>query len=317
MKDRTILAIKGLAIIGVVFHHLINRRHDPHAEEWLRMLMMLFNWCVLAFICVSGYLHALSDSRRLKGAVEFTFLRFNRLMVPFLLLVVGFSLIYEVLQILHVPFMTAKVPPGFFSKIAVSLWPVKTTVGEQLYYLPILFAASVVFVLVRGILGVPGVAALAMITFIVGLRFYPDQFTGFSLGFFLWSLCFYAAGYLLFNYRAKTNHVRLTLVVCTAILILFSGHLGIIRCVPLWMIAEGSLLKLAHIPGMPSLGEASGTIYIYHTPFILQPMVIASTYLHGAVPQFIGAIMAGAVAAGICHLFYHRLKNTSAKILLI
>jgi hypothetical protein len=317
MKDRTILAIKGLAIIGVLFHHLINRRHDPQAADWIRVLLTLFNWCVLGFICVSGYLHAWSDSRRLKAVAEFTLLRFNRLMVPWLLLIVVFALIWQTLQALHISNIAVKIPPDFLSKIVVSLWPVDATVGEQLYYFPILFAASVVMVLIRSLLGLVGVAALSAITFTAGLAFFPDSFTGFRLGVFLWSLCFYAAGYLLFSYRTKAGHVRVTLIVGTVILVLFSGYEGIIRCLPLWMIAEGSFLKLSAIPGLPGLGEASGTIYIYHTPFLIQPLVIASTYLHGAVPQFIGALFAGATALGICYLVYHLLKNTRAKILLM
>jgi hypothetical protein len=317
MKDRTILAVKGLAIIGVVFHHLVNRREDPQVTEWIKVLPSLFHWCVLAFICVSGYLHALSDSRRLKSVTEFTFQRFNRLMIPWLLLIIVFALIWQGLQMLHLNIAVA-IPRDFFGKIAVSLWPVTmASVGEQLYYLPILFGTSVAFVAIRSLLGLAGVWVLAVTTFIVSLRFYPDLFTGFSPGVFLWSLSFYAAGYLLFCHRTKAGHVRLTLVVCTIILVCFSGYSGIIRCLPLWMIAEGSFLRLYHIPGLESLGEASGTIYIYHTPFILQPMVIASTYLHGAVPQFIGLLLAAAIALGICNLFYHLLKNTRAKILLM
>jgi hypothetical protein len=317
MRDRNILAIKGLAIIGVIFHHLINRRHDPQAVEWLHVLLVLFNWCVLAFICVSGYLHAASDSRRMKSAPEFTFLRFNRLIVPWFLLILAFSLIWQALQMLHVSGIAIKIPVDFFGKIAVSLWPVQETVGEQLYYLPVLFGASVIFVLVRSVCGMPGVGALTALTFIPGLLYYPQKFTGFSLGVFLWSLCFYAAGYLLFSYRDKVQHVRLTLVVVTAILILFSGYAGLIRCLPLWMIVEGSVLRLPQIPGLARLGDAAGTIYIYHTPFILQPLVIASTLLHGAVPQFLGALAAGSVAIGICYLFHHLLKDTRAKVLLM
>jgi acyltransferase len=317
MKDRTILAIKGLAIIGVALHHLINRRHDPHATEMIRACLVVFDWCVLAFICVSGYLHAMSDSRKLKSPCEFIVNRFKRLIVPWLLLIFAFSIIWQILQALHISNIAVKIPPDFIGKITVSLWPANATVGEQLYYFPVLFAVSVIFVTIRGFLGMIGVAALVVVSFTVSLTYFPESFTGFHLGVFLWSLCFYAAGYLLFNYRAKANYIRITLILGTIVMILFSGYDGMLRCLPFWMVAEGNLLKLSSLPGLPSLGEASGTIYIYHTPFIIQPLVIASTYLHGAVPQFLGALGAAATAIGICYCIHHLLKNTRAKILLM
>lgn len=109
-KDRTILAIKGLAIIGVVFHHLVNRRQDPLTSELVVSLLILFHWCVLAFIAVSGYLHAWSDTRRVKGVAEFVFLRFNRLLIPWLALIIFFALIWQTLSALHVSNIAVKLP---------------------------------------------------------------------------------------------------------------------------------------------------------------------------------------------------------------
>jgi hypothetical protein len=317
MKDQTILAIKGLAIIGVVFHHLVNRREDHQSAQWVLILVALFHWCVLAFIGVSGYLHAWSDSRRVKSVGEFVQQRFIRLMVPWVCLIVGFALIWQTLQLLHVPNIGVKIPPSFFSKIAVSLWPVTATVGEQLYYLPILFGASVIFTIVHRVLGTLGVLALVVATFVAGLAYFPNEFTAFRLGMLIWAICFYAAGYLLFQYREKVGHIRMTLIVATAFLFFFNGHYGVLGSVPLWLIVEGSRLRLAGIPGLPSLGEASGTIYIYHTPFIIQTLVIAATYLHGPVAQFIGVLCAEAIAIAICYTFYHLAKDTRAQVLLM
>ena len=317
MKDRTILAIKGLAIIGVAFHHVMNRRFDQQASDWLQVLVTLFDWCVLAFFCVSGYLHALSDSRKVRSVREFTKLRFYRLLIPYIVLILLYSCIWQVVQALHIPNIGAKIPEDFIGKIRNALWPVDNEVAQQLYYLPLLFAVSVLLALIQFCLRLSGLWAASLLTFGAGLRYFPASFTGFSLGVFLWAICFYAAGYLLFHYRKERTAIRVILLASTILLVLFSGYLGLVRCVPFWLLTEGSWLKLDQAPVLPALGDASGTIYIYHTPFIIQPLAIAATYLHGPLAQCVGAIFAAFIAIGVCYLIFVLLKDTRAKVLLL
>jgi hypothetical protein len=317
MKDRTILAIKGLAIIGVVFHHIANRRLDHQAAGWLQVLIVLFNWCVLAFFCISGYLQALSDSKRTRPVWEFTQVRFNRLVVPYILLIILYASIWQIIQAFHIPNIAVKIPNDFFGKMRDSLWPVDNQVAQQLYFFPLLFVVSLILVIIQSRIGLFGMWAASLITFGVGLKFFPASFTGFSLGVFLWAICFYASGYLLFHYRTQKASIRVILFAFTLLLVIFSGYLGIIRCLPLWLIAEGAFLRLDHTPLLGRLGEASGTIYIYHTPFIIQPLAIAATYLHGPLAQFIGAMFAAFIAIGACYLLFELLKDTRAKVLLM
>ena len=318
VKDQAILALKGLAIIGVVSHHITNRRLDPTALEVLKAVPMAFHWCVLCFIALSGYLHALSDSRRPKGVGAFLWQRGTRLLIPWVVLVFLYATVWQVLQSLHISGIGVRIPPGFIDKLTTSLWPVDqvAVVAEQLYYLPLLFGASAVFICVRK-LGLSAVWATLMLTVMAGLLLFPGQYMMFRLGSFVWAIASYAAGYLLFRFRTNVSHVRLTLAVATAVLIVYSGWYGLLGSIPFWLIAEGSNLRLGSIPGLASLGEAAGTIYIYHTPFMVQPLSVAAAHLPGWPLQVVGELVAGAIAIGICYLLHHGLKNTRAKFLLM
>ena len=93
--------------------------------------------------------------------------------------------------------------------------------------------------------------------------------------------------------------------------------MGIIRCVPFWLIAEGTTLQLDRVPFLVKLGEASGTIYVYHTPFIVRFLVISATFLPGLFIQLIAINLDAWIAIGLCYLLFESLKNTRAKVLLM
>jgi hypothetical protein len=317
MKDRTILAIKGLAIIGVVFHHIANRRLTVEAGDWMKETIFLFDWCVLAFFCVSGYLQAMSDAKKHRSFVEFTRVRFARLVVPWVLLALLYTCLWQVVQALHIPNIGVHVPPSFVGKLEDVFWPLDSTVAQQLYFFPILFAVSIVLVVVQLGLGVNGMWAAAWTSGVVGLAYFPHFFTGFSWGVFVWAICFYAGGYLLFHYRAKRPDVRVVLIAVTAVVIFFSGAYGIIRCIPFWLLVEGATIRLDRAPLLGRLGDASGTIYIYHTPFIIMPLAISASYLPGPVAQFAGLLLAAAIAIAICCVLFEQLQKTRAKFLLM
>jgi acyltransferase len=317
MKDRTVQALKGLAIIGVVLFHITNRRFDQQVIGWMHDIIILFGWCVLGFFCVSGYVQALSDSRKNKSVLEFTRNRFQRLLIPFFILVFVYSCLWQVVQAFHVGELGKTVPPGFLAKLEQAVWPVDSQVAQQLYFFPLLFGISLVLIVVQKRLGLYGMWTAAVVGFAVGTAFYPNNFTGFNGGVFLWGIGFYSAGYLLFHHRNDVIGIRMVLFVVTLLLMVFNGEHGLIRCIPLWLLAEGHALRFDRLPLLGRLGDASGTIYIYHTPFIIQPLVIAATLLPGAPLQFTGALLAAAVAIAICCAIYEGLKNTRAKVLLM
>ena len=317
MKDRTILALKGLAIIGVVFHHVTNRRLDPQAADWILLVIDIFQWCVLAFFCVSGYLQALSDSRKKRPLQEFVRLRVTRLLVPWVLLAVFYSCIWQILQALHIHNIGVKVPPTFIGKLEDVLWPLDSNVAQQLYFFPLLFAVSLVLVVVQAQAGLYGLWIAALVGASIGLRYYPYLFSSFAWGTFAWAVSFYAAGYLLYHYRAQKTAIRVALLAITIVMVIFSGYYGIIRVIPLWLLTEGPLLRLERVPLLERLGEASGTIYIYHTPFMVIPLTIAAASLPGPVAQFAGLLLTVAIAITLCTVIYELLKNSRAKVLLM
>jgi acyltransferase len=316
-RDQTVLAIKGLAIVGVVFHHILTRRADPTVAQWLQAIITAFNWCVLAFICVSGYLHALSEERRKRTVGEFVGNRLRRLMIPYFALFFFYACVWQLLQALRLPDIGARVPPSFWGKLASSLWPVDNMVAQQLYYLPLLFAISCVFIVAQAIFRDRGLGVLAAVSFICGLTLFPGDFTGFSLGVFTWGLFFYAFGYLLFQFREQPARVYLVVLILAVVLICVSGLDGLVRAVPLGLLACGPLLRLGQWPLLSGWGEASGTIYVYHTPFIILPLSLLVYRVHGAIPQFASCVAGVVLTILICQAFHFALRKAPAKILLM
>ena len=319
MKDRTVLALKGLAIIAVAFHHVSNRRLDPDVVDWVKIMLFCFHWCVLGFFLVSGYLQALSDSKKQRSLLEFTRVRVWRLIVPFVLFVLFYSCLWQIVQSFHVPNLAIKMPTDLIGKITNGLWPIhqEAQAGEQLYFFLLLFGVSMALVVVQKLLGIYGMWAAAVSAAVAGTIYFPENFTGFFWGVFVWGIGFYAGGYLLYHYRDRKTAVRIALLIATVLLIACDGHVGIIRCIPLWLLAEGATIGFDRIPLFQRLGEASGTIYVYHTPFLLQPLVIIATYLPGKFGQFFGIFLAVTVAIGLCYLLFESLKNTRAKVILM
>jgi acyltransferase len=317
MRDRTILGLKGLAIIGVVLHHISNRRLDPTTVEYISLTVQFFQWCVLGFLLVSGYLQAMSDSRKPKTLLEFLKARVNRLLVPFVVLTFFYSVLWQLLQATHIPNIGLRVPHDFLGKLETTLWPVSSQVAQQIYFFPLLFGISVVMVLCQKTLGLWGVAIAMFISAGFGLAFYSDVYTGFSWGVFIWGVSFYGAGYLMFHYRSEKLALRLALFGITFVFVMCNTDNGIIRVIPLWLLGEGSTFRLDRMPLLDRIGDASGTIYIYHSPFVILPLVIAVTHLHGAVTQYIGILGAVAIAIAICCLIFESLKNTRAKVILM
>ena len=317
MKDLHLQAIRGLAIIGVVFHHVVNRRFDAETVDWTWAFVYLFDWCVLAFFCVSGYLQALSDSKKQRSLGEFVRIRFHRLMVPYFLLFLFYACVWQVVQMFHIPGVGLHVRHDFLLKLRDAAWPRDSQVAQQLYFIPLLFAVSTLLALVHAVFGLKGMWVAAWLAAVVNLAYFPHHLTGFKWDVFLGGTCFYAAGYLLFHYRDRPAAIRIVLLAFTGVSIIFSPDNGIIRCIPLWLVSEGSLLRLELLPLICRIGDASGTIYIYHTPFIILPLVIVSTHLPGPVAQFAGILLAVAISIAVCCALFELLKNTRARVLLM
>jgi peptidoglycan/LPS O-acetylase OafA/YrhL len=317
MRDRTILAIKAVAITGVVLQHLANRRFDEHTLAAINVLPQVFSWSLLAFISISGWLHALSDCRKPKTAVEFLRIRALRLLVPYVCLVCFYALIWQVIQAVGLQNVGIHQPAGFWQKIYCTLpGPHYEPVAEQLYFLPLLF---VITSLVRVSLTAAsrgGVAWICGLSLIGGVLFFPNSpNTGFSTGMLLFGTFCYSAGYLLFLHRNLGARwwvvIAVSLLVCAVL-----GPDGIPKVIPVIILAAVPHLAFLNSRFFDYMGEASGTIYLYHTPFILQPLVILSTAL-GAPWRLAGALVSAALAIFACAIFHHAFKHTRVRALLM
>jgi hypothetical protein len=316
-RDKGILILKAVAIIGVVFHHIHNRRLDPEARAWLSFLPPLFSWCVLMFLAISGWLHALSDERKSRPVGEVFVSRTLRLLVPFGGLVFCYAVVWQILQLSGAVPLGGDVPSGFLAKILSSLWPVQQTVADQLYFLPMLFAISLIVHTVRR-LGGPGALVLfACCAFVTGLAFFAGSpNTGFLPGVFVWGLFSYAGGFLLFRFKSRRE--ILFLLGCFSVaIVLVVGASGMAKVFPLIVLASMRGFRLASWPLLPFLGEASGTVYLYHQPFLLQTMLIGVAKLPTWQLQVLAAIGSSAFAMAICCAMYLALRSTRFRVILM
>ncbi len=195
--DTAILSLKAIAIVGVVTHHILNRRIDPQALDCLE-IHPYFSWAVLLFFAVSGWLHALSQEKRSRTFGQFLHVRMQRLVVPFVAVVVLYSIIWQVMQMTRIFQPEARVPEVFWQKIVYSLWPVNQTVADQLYFLPMLCVISLV---AHGLVCLGGrraIAGLTVVAMLLGLVLFPTSpNVGFLPGVWAWGIFCYGAGFLI------------------------------------------------------------------------------------------------------------------------
>lgn len=318
MRSSAIFSIKGLAIIGVVFHHISNRRLDASVTDSLATIQAFFSWAVLLFLSVAGWLQAVSEEKKQSGLVDFLKVRFFRLIVPYFLLVFLYALVWQILQVFNFSGVGVRLADSFSGKIYCSLSPVcYEPVAEQLYFLPMLFVISIFARLFTSVLGrVQGTALLLFFSLILALGLTPDsKNTGLSTGFFLFGLYCYTSGFLLRAWRKDRRCVPCVLFGVALVLWLAeSGSLS--KVVPVLVVMTINWFEKLRIVGLNLVGEAAGTIYAYHTPFLLQPMVI---FVSKSPVEFqlIGAIFSAITAVVILTTVHHQLKKTRLRVFLL
>lgn len=311
-KDTAILSLKAIAIVGVVTHHILNRRIDPQAHEWLE-IYPYFSWAVLLFFAVSGWLHALSQEKRGRTFGQFLAVRVQRLALPFIAVVILYSILWQVLQVTGVFQPEARVPSGFLQKIVYSLWPVNQTVADQLYFLPMLCVISIG---AHGLVCIGGRRLIAVgtgLALLLGLVFFPTSpNVGFLPGVWAWGSFCYGAGFLIRT--NKSSHLFWTCVGLLALAIFIrAGWDGWAKVLPIILLGAMYWLKLDRMKFLHPLGEASGTVYIYHQPFLLQGLLIGVSMIPVWQLQVVGVYGAAAFDILICSLYYFAVRGTRLK----
>lgn len=317
IESKAILSVKAAAIIGVVFHHIANRRFHPDAQDTATFLAELFGWVVFAFIGLSGWLHAMSQERRPRGVLTSIGMKFRRLMIPYASLVLLYAAIWQGIQRFGIAGIGDRLPKSFLSKIYRSFTGGDfEPVAEQLYFFPLLFFVAVLGVVAINAHHLFGPALLAAASLVAGILLTPDSAdSGFSAGVFLFAIFSYSAGILLFHFRE--NKHRWTAVILVSVIVILSTHLdNWTKVAPLFLMAGLPGLKRFSLPPLEWIGKASGTIFAYHTPFILQPMIVISARLPDG--YHIPAMLASsALAILVCATAHHVLKTTPLRRLLL
>ena len=175
---------KGLAIILVVFGHLV-AREDPAGVGWygpLRMVVYLFH--MPFFFYLSGYVAVLSGADRALTAVSAR-RRAWRLLVPFfgfgVLILAGKLTLGRVLAV-------DNVPPGFAPGLSALLWDTGHSPAPSVWYLFALFVYATALPVLSRSLGTVGLLALGLALF--ALPAPPVAYLDRICGYFV----FFAAG---------------------------------------------------------------------------------------------------------------------------
>jgi acyltransferase len=317
-KNRAIFVFKGIAIIGVVAHHLANRRFTEPMRGEIVWFSGVTDWVVPAFILVSGYLHGLSHMRKCTEMNAFVISRARRLMLPFVIVGIIYGILYSVLTntgILRDP----NGPDMFWWQ---RCWACLTSqpggVGEQLYFFPFLFVISCMGVILLTAIRYKkkGVFASAAVMFALALLLVCTNSGGYS---FIWPLERLAYGiglYLLgFGLSTQKQEIRYWSWVAggAVLLLLLLGKPSLVQLVfPVLLLSVLLAVDAGWTP-LERVGEAAGTIFLYHTPFVLQPMLILIAARVPAQLQVIGAYAAGLAVVLIFTIVHLVLAKTRLK----
>lgn len=312
-RSTAILNVKAIAIVGVALHHIVNRRFDSGTLAQIELVKELSSWCVLVFLAASGWLHALSLSRRPVGFGSFLRRRALRLLLPYVALTLLYTAVWQVVQTVAPGVISDRLPAGFWEKVAGAFSPqAYRPVAEQLYFLPLLFLVSILAHGARLWLGKPALFVLGLLLWIGGIALGPGTV---NTGFTTAVLCFgggsYLAGFLLQDCRSPLRRWGAVLSISGATL----GILGIAefsKVVPLLVLAGLPVFAFPRWKWLSKLGEASGTVFAYHTPFLLQPLIIVASGLPVAW-QFPAAIGAALASVAICAVGHHLLAGTKLR----
>lgn len=316
MKDRTIFALKGVAIAGVLLHHIQNRKFSAEITGQLNVLSEIFAWCVLLFIATSGWLHGASEEKKGRTIRDFILNRCRRLLLPFLLLIVLYAAIRQGLQLFGLQDGGGRISPRFITKVLESFPFIPgvpyNPVAGQLYFLPLLFVISCVTHTVHVLFDARGVLACSLLSLSAGVYFTPDApNTGFSLGMILFGLFCYSAGFAMYRWRAVKNR-SIGVVLISVAVVCVLGLAGLPKVVPLLLLECMYFSRLGSVPLLDKVGEASGTIYAYHSPFILNPLIILVTRCPKGF-QLIGVVAAVIISIAMCTYAFDRLRATPFK----
>ena len=279
-RNHTVDFIKCICIVGVVLHHCSNRRLLPEVQNVFSCVAYLTDWCVIAFIGLSGFLEGkrLAPNKDLK---VFIVRDCTRLLVPFVLLSVLYSGLFQIADLCGFA-LRSSVSSTFTGKLLDTLLCRESGIAEQLYFLPLLFTIRIACRFASRMIPYLFVITTAYIMWFVD----EVQLTGFSQVTCLLGLLAYILG------LTASKHLKLALSVAliAGISIGVKGHN--------WQILIALLLSTSaplctiNVPLCNMIGSAAGSIFAYHTPLLLQSSLVAISRIHGISEQLVATVIA-------------------------
>jgi len=234
---------KGLAIILVVFGHLV-AREDPAGVGWygpLRMVVYLFH--MPFFFYLSGYVAVLAGADRAAPA-DLLPRRAARLLVPFL----GFGLAILLGKLALGPFVAVdNLPAGLEAGLWALFWDTGHSPATSVWYLLALFVFSLMLPALLRVAGLPRTLAAGLVLYALPMP--PVAYLDRICGYFLFFAVGAAAARAGEAFLRVVDRIRgFVLVVFLGLLtIAWSGVLPVLGAPhKAWMLALGLL-------GMPAL----------------------------------------------------------------
>lgn len=302
-RNHTVDFLKCICIVGVVLHHCSNRRLLPEVQNVFSYAAYLTDWCVIAFIGLSGFL----EGKRLapdKDLKDFIVRDCKRLLTPFVLLSVLYCSLFQIADLCGFA-LRSSVSSTFTGKLLDTLLCRESGIAEQLYFLPLLLTIRFACRFASRIIPYLFVVTTGYIMYFVD----EVHLTGFSQVTCFLGLLAYILG------LTASKNVKLALIVAlvAGISIGVKGHN--------WQILIGLLLSTSaplctiNVPLCNLIGSAAGSIFAYHTPLLLQSSLVAISQIHGIPKQIIATLIAvSIIVIGIANA-RRRLFATSSELI--
>ena len=305
-RNARIDVMRAIGIVGVVLlHSTFQSRFDPGTLELSTDLARFFDWAVLIFFFTSGYLQSPGLSIR-----EWLPKRALSLLAPFVIYNLAYNIAF---------FAMSKA--GFHEQantvsrvIPWSFWLFHSP-AFQLYFLPYLFGISLFFFLASkckpgSSRWFSGGVTLAVIGY-YAISGFPDFSHGPELQKIPLYLASFATGSLmrsppLSGYRL----LAFSLVALIASLYcLMKYHFTPISLAipPLLFCALSSSTWSGSHPMIQSLGQQSGSIYLWHTPLLLPMFTLWEAHAH--IPSLANYITSVILCIGSCLLIRHAIDG--------
>lgn len=280
-KNQAVLIAKGIAIIGVVSHHIANRRFDAPERDQIAMLGLLLDRSVTMFFCASGYLRALSHARK-PDTPFFPFIlsRGRRLLISFVVISFAYSVLYTLLVRAHLLTDGLGAAQPWWQKWIATLTCSPGGVGEQLYFLPMLFLVTALSAGLLMAIRHRTEYAFPIACVLILTAFWASDFLNALPGrpVTSWSRLAECVGVYLVGF-ALASRPQWTPWIGGAAAVLSTtswaaGRMDAMHCIFWIALFSAVIVTKVRFQPLESIGRASATIYIYHTPFLLQPLLV-------------------------------------------